>query len=97
MCVCVCVRACVCVCESTAAVRKEVSDETDRVTGKSKQISPIPIHLSIYSPNGECQSPSEPRQFEIMISRGLWLIRVVDRNLARAVSVLFGMAGPTRS
>ena len=37
----------------TAAVRKEVSDETDRVTGKSKQISPIPIHLSIYSPNGE--------------------------------------------
>ncbi|KAL8268475.1 hypothetical protein R6Q59_002273 [Mikania micrantha] len=25
--------------------------ETDRITGKSKQISPIPIHLSIYSPN----------------------------------------------
>ena len=97
MCVCVCVRARVCVCESTAAVRKEVSDETDRVTGKSKQISPIPIHLSIYSPNGEYQSPSETRQFEITISRGLWLIRVVDRNLACAVSVLFGMAGPTRS
>lgn len=34
-----------------AAVRKEVSDETDRVTGKTKAISPIPIHLSIYSPN----------------------------------------------
>ncbi|KAK0588544.1 hypothetical protein LWI29_002370 [Acer saccharum] len=32
-------------------VRKEIQDETDRVTGKSKQISPIPIHLSIYSPN----------------------------------------------
>ncbi|KAL7203974.1 hypothetical protein ACSBR2_017104 [Camellia fascicularis] len=34
-----------------AMVRKEIQDETDRVTGKSKQISPVPIHLSIYSPN----------------------------------------------
>ncbi|KAJ9558520.1 hypothetical protein OSB04_013134 [Centaurea solstitialis] len=32
-------------------VRQEIQDETDRITGKSKQISPIPIHLSIYSPN----------------------------------------------
>ncbi|GFP83568.1 dynamin-related protein 1c [Phtheirospermum japonicum] len=35
-----------------AAVRQEIADETDRITGKSKQISNIPIHLSIYSPNG---------------------------------------------
>ncbi|KAF7808603.1 dynamin-related protein 1C [Senna tora] len=34
-----------------ASVRKEISDETDRITGKTKQISNIPIHLSIYSPN----------------------------------------------
>ncbi|EYU42313.1 hypothetical protein ABFS83_14G153800 [Erythranthe nasuta] len=34
-----------------ALVRKEIQDETDRITGKTKQISPIPIHLSIYSPN----------------------------------------------
>ncbi|PNX97875.1 dynamin-related protein 1e-like [Trifolium pratense] len=34
-----------------ALVRQEIQDETDRVTGKSKQISPIPIHLSIYSAN----------------------------------------------
>ncbi|KAL3635934.1 Phragmoplastin drp1c [Castilleja foliolosa] len=34
-----------------AAVRQEIADETDRITGKSKQISNIPIHLSIYSPN----------------------------------------------
>ncbi|XP_021755181.1 dynamin-related protein 1E-like [Chenopodium quinoa] len=34
-----------------ALVRKEIQDETDRVTGKSKMISPVPIHLSIYSPN----------------------------------------------
>ncbi|KAJ4836389.1 Dynamin- protein 1E [Turnera subulata] len=32
-------------------VRKEIQDETDKITGKSKQISPVPIHLSIYSPN----------------------------------------------
>lgn len=37
----------------TAAVRIEIQDETDRITGKSKQISPVPIHLSIYSPNGK--------------------------------------------
>ncbi|XP_058204799.1 phragmoplastin DRP1E [Rhododendron vialii] len=34
-----------------AMVRAEIQDETDRVTGKTKQISPIPIHLSIHSPN----------------------------------------------
>lgn len=36
-----------------AAVRKEISDETDRETGRSKTISTVPIYLSIYSPNGE--------------------------------------------
>ncbi|CAI9279056.1 unnamed protein product [Lactuca saligna] len=34
-----------------AAVRKEIGDETDRVTGRTKQISSVPIYLSIYSPN----------------------------------------------
>lgn len=37
----------------SAQVRQEIQEETDRVTGKTKQISPIPIHLSIYSPNGD--------------------------------------------
>lgn len=37
----------------TAAVRKEIQDETDRETGRTKQISSVPIHLSIYSPNGK--------------------------------------------
>ncbi|KNA21818.1 hypothetical protein SOVF_039910 [Spinacia oleracea] len=32
-------------------VRKEIQDETDKVTGKSGHISSIPIELSIYSPN----------------------------------------------
>ncbi|OIV94107.1 hypothetical protein TanjilG_05487 [Lupinus angustifolius] len=34
----------------SALVRKEIEDETDRVTGKSNKISNTPIHLSIYSP-----------------------------------------------
>ncbi|NP_001151777.1 dynamin-related protein 1A [Zea mays] len=34
-----------------AAVRKEIADETDRETGRSKQISTVPIHLSIFSPH----------------------------------------------
>ncbi|XP_074574764.1 dynamin-related protein 5A-like [Curcuma longa] len=34
-----------------ALVRKEIQDETDRETGRTKQISPVPIYLSIYSPN----------------------------------------------
>lgn len=36
-----------------AQVRKEIEDETDRETGRSKQISSVPIHLSIFSPNGK--------------------------------------------
>lgn len=35
------------------AVRKEISDETDRETGRTKGVSTVPIYLSIYSPNGE--------------------------------------------
>ncbi|KAL6845417.1 hypothetical protein ACP4OV_024912 [Aristida adscensionis] len=34
-----------------ALVRKEIADETDRATGRTKQISTVPIYLSIYSPN----------------------------------------------
>ncbi|KOM46260.1 hypothetical protein LR48_Vigan06g156600 [Vigna angularis] len=34
-----------------AAVRQEISDETDRITGKTKAISNVPIQLSIYSPH----------------------------------------------
>lgn len=35
-----------------AQIRMEIQEETDRVTGRSaKQISPVPIHLSIFSPH----------------------------------------------
>lgn len=34
-------------------MRKEIADETDRETGRTKQISTVPIYLSIYSPNGK--------------------------------------------
>jgi len=41
----------------SAAVRKEIQDETDRETGRSsKAISTVPIHLSIYSPSGKIRS-----------------------------------------
>ena len=33
-------------------VRKEIEDETDRMTGSNKGISSIPINLRVYSPNG---------------------------------------------
>ena len=35
------------------AVRKEIEDETDRVTGNNKGISAVPINLRVYSPHGE--------------------------------------------
>nr|XP_043607427.1 dynamin-related protein 5A-like isoform X4 [Erigeron canadensis] len=48
------------------AVRKEISDETDRETGQTKQISSVPIHLSIYSPN-DGQSESIVQDIENMV------------------------------
>ena len=35
------------------AVRKEIEDETDRLTGSNKGISSIPINLRVYSPHGK--------------------------------------------
>ena len=34
-------------------VRKEIEAETDRLTGKNKGISSVPINLRVYSPHGE--------------------------------------------
>lgn len=38
-------------------VRMEIEAETDRLTGSNKGISPIPINLRVYSPNGNTQTP----------------------------------------
>lgn len=38
-------------------VRQEIEAETDRVTGQNKGISPVPINLRVYSPNGEILCP----------------------------------------
>ena len=35
------------------AVRKEIEDETDRITGSNKGISAVPINLRVYSPHGK--------------------------------------------
>lgn len=37
-------------------VRLEIEAETDRLTGSNKGISPIPINLRVYSPNGKLVS-----------------------------------------
>ena len=34
-------------------VRKEIEDDTERVTGQHKGISNIPINLRVYSPHGK--------------------------------------------
>lgn len=36
-------------------VRLEIEAETDRITGSNKGISPVPINLRVYSPNGNSQ------------------------------------------
>ncbi|GAB6023415.1 hypothetical protein CHUAL_008201 [Chamberlinius hualienensis] len=33
------------------AIRKEIEDDTDKITGNNKGISPIPINLRVYSPH----------------------------------------------
>ena len=35
------------------SIRKEIEDETERVTGSSKGISNLPINLRVYSPHGK--------------------------------------------
>jgi len=34
-------------------IRREIENETDRMTGSNKGISNIPINLRVYSPNGK--------------------------------------------
>lgn len=34
-------------------VRLEIEAETERMTGSNKGISPVPINLRVYSPNGK--------------------------------------------
>lgn len=44
------------------SIRKEIEDETDRVTGSNRGISNLPINLRVHSPHGNyfekiCQIP----------------------------------------
>jgi len=34
-------------------IRREIEEETDRMTGSNKGISPIPINLRVHSPHGK--------------------------------------------
>ncbi|KAI8545541.1 hypothetical protein RHMOL_Rhmol07G0047700 [Rhododendron molle] len=79
-----------------AMVRKEIEDETDRLTGKSKQISPVPIHLSIYSPSGALllAFPNSiilaisPANQDIATSDAIKIAREVDPTGDRTFGVL---------
>lgn len=35
------------------AIRKEIEDDTDKITGNNKGISNLPINLRVHSPNGK--------------------------------------------
>lgn len=69
--------------DGAAAVRREISDETDRITGQTKQISNKPIQLSIYSPNGS--SPV----FSFVVSASLVLLSLEIRRLLEVLMVSF--------
>lgn len=47
------------------AVRKEIEDETDRITGANKGISPVPINLRVFSPNGMLKTLNELNNFHV--------------------------------
>lgn len=50
-------------------VRLEIEAETDRITGSNKGISPIPINLRVYSPNGNThrQIQTQPPQCSVSL------------------------------
>jgi len=48
-------------------VRKEIEDDTDRITGQNKGISNIPINLRVYSPHGLCADLLSNRLKEIKV------------------------------
>lgn len=51
-------------------VRKEIEEETDRVTGSNKGISNVPINLRVYSPHGALLAILLLNRFNININTG---------------------------
>ncbi|KAL2340629.1 hypothetical protein Fmac_008569 [Flemingia macrophylla] len=66
-----------------SAVRQEISNETDHITGKTKAISNIPIQLSIYSPH-EGQSETIVQDIENMVRS--YIVKATDSTEALEVS-----------
>eukprot|EP00126_Sphaerothecum_destruens_P011271 Sdes_comp20885_c1_seq1m17941 len=81
-----------------AAVRREIEEETDRITGSNKNISDIPISLRIYSPHvlnltlidlpGMTKVPvgDQPRDIEIQIKNMIYQFITKPNCLILAVS-----------
>lgn len=75
-------------------VRLEIEAETDRLTGSNKGISPVPINLRVYSPNGNSDpqtsvadeslserqqlSPERPNVFVLSLSVSVLNLTLID-------------------
>lgn len=59
-------------------VRQEIEAETDRLTGVNKGISPVPINLRVYSPNGE--RGTHTLLYEVCVTTDLKMISVTVKT-----------------
>lgn len=62
-------------------IRKEIEDETDRVTGSNKGISNLPINLRVYSPYGKNSIILPIISGLVFESKTLYLILVLNITL----------------
>ena len=67
-------------------VRKEIEEETDRVTGGNKGISNIPINLRVFSPHGKYTIPAYVSEIGISVIV-LKLCRISPNNVCKFISV----------
>ena len=59
------------------SIRKEIEDETERVTGSSKGISNLPINLRVYSPHGKLLRNFGPNVVHTTAQSSLYNIAVL--------------------
>ncbi|KAF3520563.1 hypothetical protein DY000_02061125 [Brassica cretica] len=76
----------------SAAVRKEIQDETDRETGRSKAISSVPIHLSIYSPDADNLTLIDlPELTKVAVNRAASDAIIISREVDPSGEITFGV------
>ena len=82
------------------AIRQEIMDETDRLTGSSKNISAVPINLRVYSPYGAsvCSTPAytcapvlcAPNSYHILIHINFTVLNLTLVDLPGLTKVAVG-------